>query len=284
MKYLLGLVLPIFVIAGLSLFYPFTKNELIGLMGFWILHSGLGISVGFHRVFSHRTHRPKKWLNLFLLFAGTGAGQGSSISWVAVHRNHHRYTETDRDIHSPVHGKWNAWFGWYRKLTEKTINHRFAIDLMRDPLHVFLHRHYFKVFWTLSFLWLATFDFDWITWAHTFVLSVAVSLLQDNSVNVFCHWRRCGYRRYATDDSSVNIAWAAPLTFGQSLHHNHHAHPARFSFSRSWWELDLSVLFLPLLYLGSYRDTAELNPQSNIVAPVRVTDNQPKAWDRSYRR
>lgn len=254
MKYLLLLVLPIFTIAFLGLFYPFTTNELLGLLGFWILHSGLGVSAGMHRVYSHKTHRPKPWLNHLLAFASLGAGQGSAISWVAVHRNHHRFSDTEKDLHSPIHGKWNAWFGWYRKLNEKTINHRLAVDLLRDPLHVFIHKHYFKMFWTLSLLWLGTFNFDWITWAHTFVLSVAISLLQDNSVNLFCHLRSFGYRRYDTKDMSVNIAWAAPFTFGQSLHHNHHAQPATFSFSRAWWELDLSLLFLPLLRVGSYRD------------------------------
>src|SRR6185312_2400161 len=80
----------------------------------WCLISGLGVAVGYHRVFSHRTHALPTWKENILLFLGTLSGQGSSITWTAIHRGyHHPWSDTPKDMHSPVvYGMWHALFGW----------------------------------------------------------------------------------------------------------------------------------------------------------------------------
>ena len=106
---------------------------LISTFAMWVLVCGLGIAVGYHRVFSHRTHKIPTWKENILLFFATFAGQGPSIFWVALHRGyHHPYSDKPKDLHSPVvYGKLHAFIGWYRSVTESNsaVNLKYAVDL-----------------------------------------------------------------------------------------------------------------------------------------------------------
>ena len=126
----------------------------------WVLVCGLGIAVGYHRVFSHRTHQLPVWKENIILFLATFAGQGASIFWVALHRGyHHRHSDTSLDPHSPVHGWWNAFVGWEMKVTEanNTVNFKYAVDLLRKPNHVWFHKHSLRILWGVPLL-VALFD------------------------------------------------------------------------------------------------------------------------------
>jgi Fatty-acid desaturase len=198
----------------------------------WCLISGLGVAVGYHRVFSHRTHKLPVWKENVILFLGTLSGQGSSITWSAIHRGyHHRWSDTDRDLHSPTKGMWHAFFGWALKITEASniINMRYAVDLLRKPNHVWFHRHQMKILWLTP---LCVAVFDWRLSLTAVVLPAGISLLQDNMVNILGHRRGLnGYRNVNTDDMSYNHRFLSLLTWGQLLHNNHHAEPALFDFA-----------------------------------------------------
>jgi fatty-acid desaturase len=122
----------------------------------WTLVSGLGIACGYHRVFSHKTHKLPVWKENIILFFATFAGEGSSIFWTALHRGyHHPYADTERDLHSPVvYGSWHAYMGWLIKITETnvTVNVKYAVDLLRKPNHVWFHKHYLKILWGVPLL------------------------------------------------------------------------------------------------------------------------------------
>jgi fatty-acid desaturase len=246
MKYVLTVYLPGLIIGALS-FYLAIKTGLWPVtIGLWVLISGLGIATGFHRVYSHRTHDVKPWLDNTLLALGTLGGQGSSVSWVAVHRGyHHRFSDTPKDLHSPSNGIWSALVGWYWRMTPDTINHKYAVELLRRPNHVWVHKHYMHIMWTVM---AATFflPLGWLWWSALFL-----SLVQDNAVNLFCHLRWAGYRNFDTKDNSVNVPYLGFLGWGQGWHNNHHEHPSKFLFGVKWWEVDPCALFLPLLSLGS---------------------------------
>ena len=215
----------------------------------WVLVCGLGIAVGYHRVFSHRTHSLPAWKENIILFFAVFAGQGSSIFWAALHRGyHHPYSDKEKDIHSPaVHGPLHAFVGWYLTISEKNmpISIKYAIDLLRKPNHVFFHKHYLKILWLVPII---VAVFDWKLALTAFWLVTMIGLFQDNLVIVFGHTKAfIGYRNFDTNDRSQNNPILGYLTWGQAWHNNHHYSPRSFDFgsgvSGKWWEFDPSRLF-----------------------------------------
>ncbi len=227
-----------------------SASYLWGTIVAWALISGLGIAVGYHRVFSHKTHDLPAWKENIILFCAALAGQGSSITWTAIHRGyHHKHSDTEKDPHSPVaHGWWHAFFGWTLGITEaaNVVNMKYAIDLLRKPNHVWFHKHQMKILWGAPFL--VAFFFDWKAALVWFCLPTGLCLLQDNLVNVFGHTKALiGYRNFDTQDNSQNNFLLGYFGWGQGWHNNHHALPAQFNFGVSWWEVDPCVIFLPFL-------------------------------------
>jgi stearoyl-CoA desaturase (delta-9 desaturase) len=255
MKYVLGVYLPGLILGLFAFVFSIHSGLWPWVIVAWALISGLGIACGMHRIYSHKTHNLKPWMDNIVLFLAFLGGQGSSISWVAVHRGyHHRFSDTAKDLHSPqAHGIFHALFGWYWNMTETTVNHKFAVDLLRKKTHVFIHRHYIN----LLHAWIALLVVVGLaySWAPLIVYTSALglSLLQDNLVNVLCHTRGLGYRNYETPapDASNNFWPLGYFGWGQGWHNNHHADVGAFSFRKKWWEFDPCVLWLPLLKLGS---------------------------------
>lgn len=237
------------IIVALMFMGVITKGYLWGTLAGWILISGLGIAVGYHRVFSHRTHILPAWKENLLLFLGALGGQGSSITWSAIHRGyHHRGSDTPIDLHSPhVYGKWHAFFGWTLDITEEKqpFSLKYAVDLMRKKNHVWFHNHQLKIQWLTPF---AIACFDWKLSLSLIVLPCGLSLLQDNLVNVFGHVKGfIGYRNFDISDQSQNNFLLGYFGWGQGWHNNHHADPAAFDFGKKWWEYDPCRIFLPFL-------------------------------------
>lgn len=246
MKYVLSIFLPGLLLGGAALVFCALNGYLLFVLLGWMLVSGLGVAVGFHRVFSHRTHSPAPWLDNLLLFLGTLAGQGSSISWVAVHRGyHHRFADTEKDLHSPIaHGFWQALFGWYLTMDPKAINNKYSVELLRRKNHVLFHRHYTKILYGFALALLLISPIALAVYGAV----LCIALLQDNLVNAMCH--KFGYRNFDIKDGSTNFWPLGYFGWGQGWHNNHHAFPADFNFGKRWWEFDPCVIFLPLLKLG----------------------------------
>jgi fatty-acid desaturase len=250
-------LLPGFLLGSASLYWCLSHSLWLPVLLLWAAISGLGIAVGFHRIYSHRTHRLHPWLDNLILFFGSIAGQGSSITWVAVHRGyHHRSADTPRDLHSPIHGVWHSFLGWYSLINESTINHKYAVDLLRKPNHVWVHKQYLSIHlqWVVTLLGVTLLTS--IPVFHVYMACLFLSLLQDNLVNTLCHLRWLGYKNknFESADNSVNVPVFGYLTWGQGWHSNHHADPAAFSFRKRWWEFDPSVLWLPLIKIGEVNE------------------------------
>lgn len=219
----------------------------------WILVCGLGIAVGYHRVFSHKTHKLPVWKENIILFFAALAGQGSSIFWAALHRGyHHPFSDTKKDLHSPIaYSKLHAFVGWYLMITERTnpVNIKYAIDLIRKPNHLWFHKHYLRILWGVPLL---VAVLNWKLALAGFCLVTMLGLIQDNTVNVFGHVKGfIGYRNFDTKDQSQNNPILGYLTWGQAWHNNHHHNAGAFDFgtgvSGKWWEFDPCRLFLPFL-------------------------------------
>lgn len=244
----LQIFMPLQILALIA-FYLFVSdfawsNFLYVLPG-WLLIGGYGIAIGYHRLLSHKSFQTPLWVERLLSLVGVFAGQGSALFWVAVHRGlHHPYADTEKDLHSPIHGKFSAYVGWQMFLDPSKVTFKQCRDLLRDPWHVFIHKHYNRIFW--GGILLATL-IHWKLGLFTFVIPSFISMHTENCVDLFCHLRSGGYRNHETPDNSVNIWWLGYFGFGQGWHNNHHFRPAAAVYSEKWWELDLTRPLIALI-------------------------------------
>ena len=215
----------------------------------WMFISGLGVAVGYHRIFSHNNYpNLARWKENIILLLGTLSGQGSSIYWSALHKGyHHRFSDTDRDMHSPTKGLYHAFFGWTIKATQKNqlINFKYAGNLLRKKNHIWFHENQLLVLWFVPILMAFI---DWKISLTLFCLPTCLALLQDNTVNVVGHLKcLIGYRNFNTSDNSHNNIILGYLGWGQGWHNNHHHDPKSFDFGKSisgkWWEWDPCNIF-----------------------------------------
>lgn len=250
---LISIIIPIHVLGILALYFliwHFSWWYLPVIWLGWFVTGCLGTEIGLHRLFSHNAFSLKSTpLRWFLGWAACMAGQWSPLFWAALHRGyHHPGCDTERDIHSPVRGKWNAYMGWMSSLQESEVNLLRAKYLASDPMHQFLHKHYTKVFWiSLSILWLGL-GTQWFLIGA--VLPVLLAMHQVNIVNLFCHIATpFGYRNFETADKSMNIYVLGLLFWGEGFHNNHHAKPDRYNFGIRSNEIDVCRWVVPALVL-----------------------------------
>jgi stearoyl-CoA desaturase (delta-9 desaturase) len=251
-KYVGFIVIPIFLLGAIgitSMIATASYQWLLLTAVFWMLMSGLGIAVGYHRIFSHRCYQLKPWLDMFILFCGTLACQMSSITWTAIHMGyHHPHSDKEQDFHSPTKGFWVAFVGWTFTIKQDTLNYKHAVRLLRKPWHVFFHKNYFLIVWGFAALFLLIFG--WQAFVYGYGIAATIAILQDNLTNVLGHAPKLGYRNYELNDISSNFPLLGYFGWGQGWHNNHHKFPGRFNFGVKWWEFDPCVIFIPLMKLG----------------------------------
>ncbi len=227
------------------------------------LATGLGITVGFHRYFTHRSFKTSRPMRAILGVLGSVAIEGPIISWVADHRKHHTFADQEGDPHSPhvdhgvgwrgaLRGLLHAHVGWLFIHTQRGLRRRYARDLIDDPIVNFVDRKF--VFWAVGGL-VASFLLGWAIGGSLFagltglLWGGAVRLFVVHhvtfSINSLCHF--FGRRRFETDDESRNLLWLAPFSFGESWHNNHHAFPTSAEHGMRRWEIDPSALVIRAL-------------------------------------
>ena len=225
--------------------------------------TGLGITVGFHRYFTHRSFKTSTPVRAVLAVLGSAAIEGPVISWVADHRKHHTFADQEGDPHSPhvdhgvgwrgaFKGLLHAHVGWLFIHTQRGLRRRYARDLVDDPVVSFVDRKFFV--WAVGGLLLA-FALGWAIGGSLYagltglLWGGAVRMLVVHhvtfSINSLCHF--FGRRRFDTDDESRNLLWLAPFSFGESWHNNHHAFPTSAEHGLRKWELDPSALLIRAL-------------------------------------
>lgn len=218
----------------------------------YMFMSIFGGGIGLHRLLAHRSYRVNKWWEYAMSLCSVPATIGSTITWVALHRFHHATSDKPNDPHSPyIHREkfetlefsyWQAFKSWIGLWDVKHIPPNYAKDLMRDPFHVFIHRHYFKLIF-MYVLIMAMID-PWLV-IYGYALPATLTLHASSTVSVIAHYH--GYRTYQTGDKSTNSWLVALITFGDGWHNNHHAQPSNWMFGQKWWELDLSGQFIKLI-------------------------------------
>lgn len=241
---------PIHLLVIVGLFY--TDYDLLHLfLAFigWIFIPGLGSAVGFHRMLSHRSVEARPLIKKIITYLGVLCCQGSPIFWVALHRGyHHRFSDQEKDIHSPVHGKWVAYFGWTFRIKSDTINLKYAVDLLGDQFQLWIHKYYYQIIWGTWIIVTAIFGWEVTLWL--ILIPTIFGMHQDYLTNLLGHTPSVGYRNFDLKDNSTNVPWLAFLTWGQCWHNNHHKSPFSYDFGKEvsgkWWEWDPCRIFLPL--------------------------------------
>jgi stearoyl-CoA desaturase (delta-9 desaturase) len=220
--------------------------------------TGLGVTIGFHRLLTHRSFQTSPALRGVFAVLGTMAVEGPVISWVADHRKHHTYSDRLGDPHSPhvdhgvglggaLRGLLHAHVGWLFDHTQRGARERFAPDLLADPVVSFVDKTFllwslvgFAIPFGLGVLLGGTVDagLEGLLWGG--VVRMLVLHHVTYSINSLCHF--FGRRRFATDDHSRNLMWLAPFSLGEAWHNNHHAFPTSAFHGMARRELDISGL------------------------------------------
>jgi stearoyl-CoA desaturase (delta-9 desaturase) len=293
---LIGLSLPFI---GLIVAIGLLWNRAIGplelglLVGFYVF-TCLGVTLGYHRMFTHRAFESSRAFRAIIAVIGSMAVEGSVITWVADHRKHHAFTDQVGDPHSPhlsgpgfggaVKGLWHAHVGWLFESVGTADRERFAGDLVKDGVL----RAVDKLFWVWVILSMAI-PFA-IGWAIGGTLGTALTALLWGgfvrifllhhvtwSVNSICHF--VGRRRFDTEDESRNVFWLSVLSMGEAWHHNHHAFPTSAFHGLRFWErlTDPTGLVISFLErLGLVWNVVRVSPERQ-QAKQLVTAARPSA-------
>jgi stearoyl-CoA desaturase (delta-9 desaturase) len=200
----------------------------------------LGISLGYHRLHTHRGYKAPRWMEYFFAICGALTLEGGPISWVGTHRIHHQKSDQPGDPHSPRDGAWWAHIGWIlvgEAMHNNTrVLSKFAPDLAKQPFYVWLNNYHWVPVAVLGVVLYLVGGLPMLLWALCVrtVLGLHATWLVNSATHIW------GKRRFDTTDDSRNNWWVAALTFGEGWHNNHHAHPASARHGLAWYEFDPS--------------------------------------------
>jgi stearoyl-CoA desaturase (delta-9 desaturase) len=270
---------PILLLIGM--WFGWTGNVLnwqdLLILALFYMGVGSGITVGFHRLLTHRSFKCHRLTRAAFAALGSAAAEGPVIDWVATHRKHHQFSDEHGDPHSPhghgggflgaLRGLVHAHIGWVFSDMEVADEQRYAKDLVSDPLIRFVDRTF--LLWVFAGL-AAAFGLGvalsgsvkggleallWGGAARIFLMHHATF-----SINSLCHF--FGRQTYDTGDESRNLAWLAIPTWGEAWHNNHHAFPTSYRHGLERGQIDPSAAIIRLLELtGLAWDVVRVNPE-----------------------
>jgi stearoyl-CoA desaturase (delta-9 desaturase) len=247
--------------------YLFTWSGLVlAILGHFVFGM-MGITIGYHRLLTHRGFSCPKWLEHLLATLGMCNLQDSPARWVAVHRMHHQHSDKQPDPHSPLVSFFWGHIGWvvcrHKDLDRTSHYERYVRDLLRDPFYLRLERRggWFFVFIFHALLitaagavtgyfvgggdWMEALRYaaSWAVWA---VAVRTVFVLHGTwAVNSLSHV--FGYRNYETREGSTNNWLVALWSHGEGWHNNHHAEPRSAAHGHHWWEFDMSWRIIQMM-------------------------------------
>jgi stearoyl-CoA desaturase (delta-9 desaturase) len=269
---------PFLVVIGSMVFFwdrGVDGFDVLLLVGMYVL-TGLGIILGYHRLFTHRSFKCVLPVKLLLGIFGCMAAEGPIYFWVACHRHHHQCSDGEGDPHSPhsfgsgltafLRGWWHAHAGWMFSHAPENYR-RLVPDLLRDREVAFIDRYYFH--WIALGLLLPALlamgiTQTWWGFLHGLLWGgfIRMFLVHHStwSINSICHI--FGSSPFPTQDESRNNFVCALLTFGEGWHNNHHAFPSSSRHGLFWWQLDLAFVLLSVLrFFGLAWDLIQPSPE-----------------------
>ena len=271
----------VIAIGGLHLacilaFFPqlFSWSALAIMAVMIVVTSPIGITLCYHRLLTHGSFKTPRWFKYVLTVCGCLAWQGGPVTWVGVHRLHHKHSDHDHDPHSPTHGfTWSHIFWTLHKKVEGIWGPDAAKDLLRDKGMALLDKYFYvPQFVLIAVLFgLGTWISDWTLGLGWVIWGVAVRAVfvyhTTWFVNSASHtW---GYQNFSdSGDHSTNNWWVALLSFGEGWHNNHHAHPRLATHGLRWYEVDPTAWMIRVLeWVGLAKDVKR--PDEKVKAVLR---------------
>jgi stearoyl-CoA desaturase (delta-9 desaturase) len=232
--------------------FTFTWSGLAVCVGLYFL-AGFGVTLGYHRLLTHRSFQTPRWVERFLAFLGALANQGGPLQWVAVHRIHHQHSDAEGDPHSPRDGLWWAHLLWWMSFEptwDEAVNYqRYVPDLARQRFYRFLQHWQLLPPVALAGLLFAAgqacggLGLSWLVWG----IFVRTTFVFHSTWLVNSATHRWGYRSHNTRDRSTNLWWVALVSLGEGWHNNHHAFPRSARHGLRWWEIDVTYWLIRLM-------------------------------------
>ena len=205
----------------------------------WLIIGPVSSVITLHRLLTHRSFNTYHWLEIILSYISVISTVGPTISWVALHRQHHVTSDRNGDPHSPyIDNKFSlkqsikVWFGYDWDIPNIPV--AYVKDLMRSSTHKFIFNNYFKIIAVFSFFIILI---DPVLWLFVYVVPASMTVHLIGVVNVLGHGH--GYRTYETKDRSTNSWIANIVSLGDGWHNNHHGSPSKWHSGEKWWEWDL---------------------------------------------
>jgi stearoyl-CoA desaturase (Delta-9 desaturase) len=240
-------ILVLIHVGALAAFFFFTWKALATAIVLYWVATGLGISMGYHRLHTHRSYKVPRWMEYFFAICGTLTLEGGPIFWVAIHRIHHQRSDQPGDPHSPREGAWWSHVGWIlvgeTKHNNAKLLAKYAPDLAKDSFYVWLTDYHWVTNVALAVVLFLVGGLPTLLWAGFFriVFGLHATWLVNSATHMW------GGRRFATRDDSRNNWWVALISFGEGWHNNHHAHPTSARHGLAWYEFDPSWLQIKVL-------------------------------------
>lgn len=247
----IAIVMVLLHVGAIAALFMFSWWAFAAAVFLYWMTTGLGISMGYHRLHTHRSYKVPLGLEYFFAICGALTLEGGPISWVATHRIHHQKSDRPGDPHSPRDGGWWAHAGWIL-LGETNHNNtramaKYAPDLAKHRFYLWLNNYHWTPTIALAVLLFAIGGLPLMLWGVC--VRVVFGLHATWLVNSATHmW---GGRRFATRDDSRNNWWVALITFGEGWHNNHHAFPTSARHGLAWYEFDPTYIQITILkYFG----------------------------------
>ncbi len=230
--------------------------------------SGLGVTIGYHRMLTHDGFRAPGWLRAVFLILGCMALAGSKPDeWAATHIRHHAHSDEEGDPHSPLEGFWHAHFGWLFSLDNFSYAKDYAPHLLHDRVVMFVSRT--SGLWMILAFLLPFLVGGWTGLLWGGLVRLFWTTHTTWSVNSICH--TFGRRAFETNDESRNEWIVGLLAFGEGWHNNHHAFPQNAFHGMRWWQFDLSGLIIRgLETMGLVWDVQRVSPETEIAQQTRM--------------
>ncbi|MBQ49692.1 MAG: acyl-CoA desaturase [Zetaproteobacteria bacterium] len=261
---------------GLTINFGLTLAAIVGLylegvswfaFGFWAVAAYfcmLTHETFYHRYFSHKSFKTGRKTQFVMGLLAELAPVRGPVFWAALHRDHHRYTDKERDPHSPSSGIWNSYMGWVYQEENIAHNYKNCADLTRYPELLVIDRlfwlpmvlSFIAIYWLGAYLAtaapaLGTSGFQLLVWGGflrvLYVVHIFAMLNLLSHLSVILPKYKQGYRNFDSPDSSRNLWWLAIFGAGVGWHNNHHRYGVYATSKVMWWEIDTTAWVIYLL-------------------------------------
>ncbi len=231
-------------------------SDVILLLGMYTI-TALGVTIGYHRMLTHRSFQPHPIIKFLFLVMGSMALEGPALEWAATHTKHHAQADREGDPHSPLEGFFHAHIGWmFQDITADP--HVYCRHLVKDPIVVFVSRTF--LLWVGLSLLVPFLLGGWTGLLWGGLIRICLAHHVTWSVNSVCH--TFGKREFETTDQSRNEWLVGLLAFGEGWHNNHHAFPRSAFHGLHWWQFDVSgYIIWTLERVGLVKDVYRITPE-----------------------